>query len=79
MSVTLHIPLDIPEIHLLSNERTEAGELLPKVERVRRTTPCRICGRELTRQHGLDRPIRLRHLPILEQAVYLEIRPRRLL
>lgn len=79
MSVTLHIPLDIPEIRLLSNERTEAGELLPKVERVRRTTPCRICGRELTRQHGLDRPIRLRHLPILEQAVYLEIRPRRLL
>lgn len=77
MSVTLQIPLDIPEIRLLSTERTEQGELLLKVESLRRTTPCRLCGRELKHQQGLDRPIRLRHLPILEQAVYIEIRPRR--
>lgn len=77
MSVTLQIPLDIPEVRLLSTERTEKGELLLKVESLRRSTPCRICGRELKHSHGQDRPIRLRHLPILEQPVYLEIRPKR--
>ncbi|MEZ5589271.1 MAG: transposase family protein [Gammaproteobacteria bacterium] len=46
-----------------------------KVESTKPSTPCRRCGQELTRQQGLDRPIRLRHLPILEQTVYLEIRP----
>ena len=32
MSVTLQIPLDIPDIRLLSTGRTEKGELLLKVE-----------------------------------------------
>lgn len=77
MSVTLHIPLDIPEVRLLSTERTEKGELLLTVESLRLTTPCRRCGRELKHSHGLDRAIRLRHLPILEQPVVIEIRPRR--
>lgn len=77
MCVTLQIPLDIPEIRLLSTERTAAGGLLLKVESMRPTTPCRVCGRELTRHHGRDRAIRLRHLPILEQEVYIEIRPLR--
>lgn len=77
MPVTLQIPLDIPDVRLLSTEQTENSEWLLKVESTKPSTPCRRCGRELTHQHGLDRPIRLRHLPILEQAVYIEIRPRR--
>ena len=77
MPVTLQIPLNIPEIRLLSTEQTADGDWLLKVESTKPNTPCRRCGRELTRQQGLDRPIRLRHLPILEQTVYLEIRPRR--
>jgi len=34
-------------------------------------------GRELHHFHGYARPIQLRHLPVLERRVYLEIRPKR--
>ena len=77
MAVTLQIPLDIPDIRLLSSSRTEQGDLLLTVESTHKSTPCHRCGRELTRVHGLDRAIRLQHLPILEQPVWIEIRPRR--
>lgn len=77
MTVTLQIPLDIPDLRLLSTHRTEQGELLLQVESLKDTTPCRCCGKELTRLHGVDRAIRLRHLPILEHAVLIEIKPKR--
>jgi len=77
MTATLQIPLDIPDIRLLLTRRTERGELLLQVESLKQSTPCRRCGRELTRLHGLDRAIRLRHLPILEQVVIIEIKPKR--
>lgn len=77
MTVQLQIPLDIPDIRLLTTSRTEQGELLLEVESCLDSTPCRRCGRELRGFHGFDRAIRLRHLPILEQVVWIEIRPKR--
>jgi len=77
MPATVQIALDIPDIRLLSTQRSAQGELILQVESLKCTTPCRRCGRELSRLHGLDRPIRLRHLPILEQAVAIEIKPKR--
>ena len=77
MAVTFQIPLDIPDVALLSTEVDAQGALLIKVESTLNTTRCRRCGRETNRFHGYDQPIRLRHLPILEQTVYIELRPKR--
>ena len=77
MAVTFQIPLDIPDVALLSTEVDAQGALLIKVESTLNTARCRRCGRETNRFHGYDQPIRLRHLPILEQTVYIELQPKR--
>ena len=77
MGVTFQIPLDIPDVELLSTEVDEQGAMLIKIESTLRSTRCRRCEREIDRFHGYDQPIRLRHLPILEQRVYIELRPKR--
>jgi len=77
MAATFQIPLDIPDVEILSTEVDEQGALLIKVESTLRSTRCRRCGRDIDRFHGYDQPIRLRHLPILEQKVYIEVRPKR--
>ncbi|MFO1434313.1 MAG: transposase family protein [Candidatus Competibacteraceae bacterium] len=77
MSVMIQLPLDIPEVKVLSTECQPDGALLIKVESTRQGTCCSRCGREIHQFHGYDRPIQLRHLPILERRVYLEIRPKR--
>jgi transposase len=77
MPVLIQLPLDIPEVEVLSTEFRPDGALLIKVESTRQGARCSRCGRETHHFHGYDRPIQLRHLPILERQVYLELRPKR--
>jgi len=46
------------------------------VKSTRENVPCRECGKP-TRGHGLGRPLRLRHLPLLGKETHIEITPRR--
>src|SRR5512135_1376231 len=77
MSVLIQLPLDIPDVAVLSTEFRPDGALLIKVESTRQSACFSRCGREIHHFHGYDRPIQLRHLPLLERRVYLEIRPKR--
>src|SRR5512147_2343639 len=77
MPVLIQLPLDIPEVEVLATELKPDGALLIQVESTRQGARCGRCGREIHQFHGYDRPIQLRHLPILEWRVYLEIRPKR--
>jgi transposase len=77
MPVLIQLPLDIPEVEVLSTAFRPDGALLIQVESTRQGTHCGRCGREIHHFQGHDRPIQLRHLPLLERRVYLEIRPKR--
>lgn len=77
MDNSINIPLDLPNIRVLEVEKTKEGEWLISVESILESTTCRKCGQEITHFHGHDKSIRLRHLPIFEQPVYVELRPKR--
>lgn len=77
MTATFQIPLDIPDVHILSNRSGEKGEFILEVESSLNATTCRRCGREITEFHGYDQPILLRHLPVFGRDVWIEIRPKR--
>jgi len=71
------IPLDLPDVRVVQTELTKNHELIITVESTLETATCPQCGRTLTKQHALDDPILLRHLPILGHPVYIRIRPKR--
>jgi transposase len=73
----IQFPLDLPDVKVLKTEMTKAGDLIITVESTREGATCRRCGREIGNFHGYDKSLRLRHLPILDQRVYIEIRPQR--
>ena len=77
MDNSIQIPLDLPDVRVLEVSKTEEGSWLIRVESTLKGTSCRKCGKELTHFHGFDQPIRLRHLPVFEQPVYVELRPKR--
>ena len=77
MPTLIQLPLDIPEVEVLSTEFRPDGALLIQVESTRQRACGSRCGGETHPFHGYDRPIQLRHLPRLERRVYLEIRPKR--
>ena len=77
MDNSIQIPLDLPDVRILKVSKTKEGDWLIRVESTLKGTNCRKCGRKLTQFHGYDQAIRLRHLPIFEQPVFIELRPKR--
>lgn len=74
---TIAIPLDLPDVAVLRTEVTPQRQLIIGVESILPTAICHCCGRTIDTFYGYDRPIRLRHLPILGMVVFIEIRPKR--
>ena len=79
MPITLTVPLDLPDVRVLSHRMLEGGTVLIEVESTLQTARCHRCGRDIDWFHGFDRPIRLRHLPVFGRDVVIEIRPKRYL
>ena len=77
MTAEFRIPLDIPEVEVLSTEITKDGRLVIKVESTLETTQCGICGEEIACRYGHGQERELRHLPVLDMPTYIRFRPRR--
>ena len=74
---TFEIPLGLANVEIEKVVITKKEEFFITVKSTINGTECRKCGKILTKFHGTDRPIKLRHLPILGKAVYLQIAPKR--
>ena len=71
------IPLGIPDIRVLKTEAGERGEFIITVESTRGGTSCRKCGKWITKAHGRDEWVTIRHLPVFGRPSYLRYRPKR--
>jgi transposase len=71
------IPLDIPDIRVLQTTVNERGEIIITIESTKVGTTCRKCGKWITKLHGQDEWVTIRHLPAFGRPSYLRYRPRR--
>ncbi len=72
----IEFPLDLPEVRVLKTA-LEKRQIVITVESTRPYAICSRCGEKTFEFHSYDAPIRLRHLPILEHRVLIELRPKR--
>jgi transposase len=77
MDNQIQIPLNLPDVRVLEVRQTLKSEWLIRVESMAGGTNCHKCGERITDYPGLEAPLRLRHLPLFEVPVYLELRPKR--
>ncbi len=73
----IEIPLDIPGVEVEKVEFNSKGDFIITVRSTIKGATCNKCGREITKSHGYDREITLRHLSILGRKTYIRIRPAR--
>jgi transposase len=71
------IPLDIPDVRVLQTSLSERGEIIITIESTKVGTRCRKCGKWITKLHGRDEWVTIRHLPALGRPTYLRYRPHR--
>ena len=74
---TFEIPLDLPDVKIEHVEIHENGDIIITVTSLLEETNCRKCGRRITKFHGYDKEITLRHLSILGRKTSIRIRPAR--
>ena len=48
------VPLDIPDVRVLSTEINRVGELIITIESTKEGAICRRCGREIKKRHRYD-------------------------
>jgi transposase len=71
------IPLDIPDVKVLQTSSNERGEIIITIESIKSGTRCRKCGKWITKSHGLDEWVTIRHLPAFGRRTYVRYRPKR--
>jgi transposase len=74
---SFEVPLDIPDVEIETVETDKKGNLIITVRSTVEGTNCHKCGKKITQSHGCDKPILLRHLPVLGRATYIRLRPQR--
>lgn len=77
MDNNLQIPLNLPDVRIIEVCKTDREDWLIKVESTLNEAKCHKCGRPITDFHCFGEPVRLRHLPLFEVPVYIELRPKR--
>jgi transposase len=73
----IRIPLDIPDVRVLQTSLSERGEIIISLESITAGTQCRKCGKWITKLHGRDEWVTIRHLPAFGRPTYLRYRPNR--
>lgn len=76
MPPMIEFPLDLPQVRVVKTAWQEDA-LVITVESTRAYAVCSQCGQKTFKFHSYDEPIRLRHLPILDKRVFIELRPQR--
>ncbi|MCX6028023.1 MAG: ISL3 family transposase, partial [Chloroflexi bacterium] len=71
------VPLDLPDVTVLGISCNEQRDVVITVVSTLVGTPCQPCGQPLTKRHGCDRWLELRHLSILGQWTYIRLQPQR--
>ena len=71
------IPLGIPDIRVVKTEINDRGEVIITIESTKKGTACRWCNQWITKSHGYDEWVQVRHLAVFGRPSYLRYRPKR--
>lgn len=73
----ISLPLDIPDVDVMSTRQTKDGQYIIVVSSRSEEVTCGICRQTIRCNYGHGSPIQLRHLPLLGFQTMIEIRPKR--
>lgn len=71
----ISLPLDIDSLEIISQTVDTKGNIVIEVQSKATSTLCHKCGKNATKRYGYGPYLMVRHLPILDNPVFLKIRP----
>ena len=74
MTASFSIQLDLPHVEIDSVQIDQDGNYIFRVHSTLIGSQCHKCGQHITKFHGYDREIQIKHLPIFGSETYIIIR-----
>lgn len=72
---TISIPINLPNIEIISTTILDNGDIIVHVKSTETGTYCKHCGKYITKYHGLNKVVILNNLPAFGNSVYIKFQP----
>ncbi len=72
-----HKLLNLPGIKIIKVDESQPNKILVYVETTEKSTPCHVCGKLINKKHGKDKEREVKHLPMIENDVFIIYQPNR--
>lgn len=73
----IEIPFDFPGVTVTKVTTSSNDDIIIAVDTTESSAPCRLCGKQLTKQHGFDKSRKLRHTTVFDTPTYIVYKPHR--
>lgn len=73
----IELPFNLPSVKVTDVTTNTDSDIIITVETTETSTPCRLCGKQLTKRHGCDKPRTLRHTSVFATPTYIVYKPHR--
>lgn len=64
--------LNLTNTNIINQENLDNGDIILDIESTEKGTLCKCCGKHINKYHGLNKIIKLKHLPSCENNVYIK-------
>jgi len=75
--LNFHRLLNLPEIKIIKVDESQPRKIFVYVETMEKSTPCHVCGKMINKKHGKDKERKVKHLPMIEDDVFIIYQPNR--
>jgi len=72
-----HRILNLPGIKIIKVDESQPRKVLVYVETIETSIPCHVCGKMIDKRHGKDKERKVKHLPMIENDVFIIYQPNR--
>ena len=73
----IELPFTLPGVTVLDVATDKNEDIIITVETTESSTTCRLCKKKLTKRHGSDKPLKLRHTAVFATHTYIVYKPHR--
>lgn len=75
--LNFHRLLNLPGIKILKVDESQPRKILFYVETTEKFTLCHVCAKKINKKHGKDKEREVKHLPMIENDVFIIYQPNR--
>jgi len=73
----INVPINLPDTKVVDVKISRSGEIFVRVETTEAKIKCSVCKKEISKRHGHDKELKIKHLPSFGNDTFIIYSPHR--